>query len=1252
MNEASVQSAPDPRWESHHRHRLTERYFGVFSGEEIQSHIHAVSKLNHTHPVQVRVDIQKGNRVRLLIVAFNYEFSFSLICGLLTGLGINIQSGHAFTYSPDIPDSLKEKGSVKDKPLRAYLYRRKIIDEFAGTFETPAPPAAWIREIESRFHSVFNCLENGTPDSITQAKTQVNKEVAAVFSKLKQTRNTQLYPIKIHWEDTPENKTRLKIFSQDTPGFLYAFSTALSYRGISIEQVSIHTSQTHIEDSLDIAGKDGGKITDADEIQKIQLSAILTKHFCHFLDHAPDSYAALIRFEQLCDEILSRPEALEWVNLLSNPTALRGLSRLLGTSDYIWEEFIRLQYEALMPVFRSDSKAHDAYAGFKDRFQTLKKRLKRTQNTDQKIERINRFKDRELFNIDITYILNQQELTVLSENLTRLAESVLTVMTQTLIDDLSQKYGLPESVAHLKSPYAVMGLGKLGSRELGYASDLELQIIYGDAGHTSGPDPISNAEFFEKLARGLKKYIRSKNEGIFKVDLRLRPYGNDGPLAVNLESFCTYYGPGGAAEGYERLALGRLRFIVGDPELGHRLERLRDEFVYETAAIDMDAIWKIRQKQLEEKTASGAYNAKYSAGGLVDIEYALLMMKIWAGRDFSDLRKPELLPSISGLIQRGILSEEEGKMLRECDHFFRQLINALRMLRGSAEDVSLPAYQTKEFDHLAKRMGYISDAYQEADRKLYVDFEEKTAWVRAFLTRHFSAAKAIKTAKGSIADIILLEDLPEVGMYTLLKKRGLKEPEKAVRNIRSIAAKSPDKQKMARLAILAMLELERLPDPDLALNNWERFVDQLENPVLHMQQLLLQPKRLWILLTLFSMSQYFADSLIKNPDAFTWVTDPASLFLKPERQQYSRRIANQLEGVGDDAEFDDEIRRIKREEMIRIGVRDTVLQVGLEPVVEDISYLADAVVTQYYDQIWKEWAKAGKVAPGYETLLESFCILALGKLGGIELNYSSDLDIIGVYDPSLKTCYPDPEKAVDYLRKFMAELSHRISQHTAEGPLYRIDLRLRPYGRSGDLVQSLDQLAVYYQADARFWEKQALLKLRPIAGNLAVGKRYVQLARRMLKELNPDEIRKSIHDMREKSVAQSEKRAKGENIKTGRGGIRDIEFLTQGLCLLNGIVDQGATLPGLRQLAEREVLPQETANQLMAHYESLRKIEHLLQVMEDRQIHAIPVQEEEQWILAKKIWGPAATDTQLREYLAHIRKEVEGHYQSKMEADI
>jgi glutamate-ammonia-ligase adenylyltransferase len=231
-------------------------------------------------------------------------------------------------------------------------------------------------------------------------------------------------------------------------------------------------------------------------------------------------------------------------------------------------------------------------------------------------------------------------------------------------------------------------------------------FVYNGNGQTSGPEVITTAEFYEKLVQLFLNAIRAKREGIFEIDLRLRPYGKSGSMAVAQESFRRYYAPDGPAWAYERQALVKLRPIAGNPALGKTMVQLRDACVYDGTPFDIQAMRAMRERQIRHLVSGGTFNAKYSPGGLVDVEYLVQGLQINAGADHPEVRRPNIRAAMRELSESGVLSEENYRRLRRAHTFLRWLIDGLRMVRGNAKDLTVPDVETEAFAFLARRLRY------------------------------------------------------------------------------------------------------------------------------------------------------------------------------------------------------------------------------------------------------------------------------------------------------------------------------------------------------------------------------------------------------------------------------------------------------------------------------------------------------------------------------------------------------------------
>ena len=536
-----------------------------------------------------------------------------------------------------------------------------------------------------------------------------------------------LQPVGIEIDnDASERYTVLQISGPDTPGFLYEFTNALALSGVHISQVFVISSGAHVRDTLFVTDARGEKITAETRLRELRAASVLIKHFTHLLPRSPNPESALIHFHEYLSELFSRPSWPDDLASLERPEVLDALARLLGVSEFLWDDFLRMQYENLFPVVT------DVAALSKPKpADQLRSELTTALRGSSWRDALNEFKDREMFRIDMRDILGQTgSFDVFSAELTDLVEVVLGAAIEKVARELNAQYGMPQDEAGAPARLALAALGKCGGRELGFASDIELMFVFAGSesdglGETAGPRVIQTPEYFEKLVVETTRAIHARREGIFEIDLQLRPYGKAGSLAVSLDAFRRYFAVQGPAWPYERQALVKLRSIAGDPGLGSELESLRDAYIYAGTPFDVAAMRAMRERQLRHLVDAGRINAKFSKGGLVDVEYIVQGMQITHGHRDARLRVTNTAAAISALADVGIISTENAARLKDALAFLRQLINALRVVRGNSKDLTVPPVGSEEFAFLARRLGYGHDA-----ERLSVTLDETMGWVQ------------------------------------------------------------------------------------------------------------------------------------------------------------------------------------------------------------------------------------------------------------------------------------------------------------------------------------------------------------------------------------------------------------------------------------------------------------------------------------------------------------------------------------------
>jgi glutamate-ammonia-ligase adenylyltransferase len=679
-----------------HLARMDASYSATFSSEEIQRHALLAGKIdNQTIAIVDALALEDG-RWRVTVVGYDYLGELSLICGLMFVYGLDIMESQAFTYEPEQTD--------QSSSAQIQNARRKIVDVFtvrSVRAEAPTP------EMWSRYaNDLHVLLEKVQVGQRREAQGELAKRVGAAFQS-KTGEVAPLYPIDIEIDnDSSKLYTILKIATPDTVGFLYEFSNALALTHINIARMFVESIGNRVNDTIYVTDNEGHKILSPEKQRELRAATVLIKHFTHLLPHSPNPETALLHFREFLGQLFQRPNWPDELARLEQPEVLDALARLLGVSNFLWDDFLRMQYSNLFPVVRDV----DALATTKDRQQLLAElETEINQANDWRVG-LNTFKDREMFRIDMRHILGYTpEFWDFAYGLTDLADVVVSAAFNRCADEMRKQYGEPRSGDGLPCPVTLFALGKCGGRELGFASDIELMLIYDGIGKTTGPELLSTNEYFEELIQSFVKSILARQEGIFHIDLQLRPYGKAGSLAVSLEAFKRYFAPEGPAWAYERQALVRLRTLVGDQALGEEISALRYKFVYNGEPFNVTAMRAMRERQIRHLTTAGTFNAKYSPGGLVDLEYLVQGLQITYGAANPSLRLTNIRMAMAALADAGFLSLDDYTRLRKAHTFLRWLIDSLRVVRGNTRDVNIPPVASEEFAFLARRLQYGSD---------------------------------------------------------------------------------------------------------------------------------------------------------------------------------------------------------------------------------------------------------------------------------------------------------------------------------------------------------------------------------------------------------------------------------------------------------------------------------------------------------------------------------------------------------------
>jgi glutamate-ammonia-ligase adenylyltransferase len=714
----SLHPAP---WVRHMLASFPDAYFRSFDSSQVSRHLEALRSLSDDRPVAVFAQGESAGIWRVDVVGYDAFQFLSTLCSLLVVRGLSILEGRVFTSQP--PETTAHpprrgagpryvpRGGATAEPSR----RPRIVDVFhvrsvRGRNEVPE----W-DEFRAELIELTRLLRDDKFDEVHHRL--IPRFVAALGPY--QLRFDTLEPIDVTFDaESSPTATEVRIRGRDSFGFLSLTASALALCGIRIVHAQIRTIDERVDDTIWVTDRWGRKITDDLRLRELRFSLILIEEFSARLPRAIDPEAALVHFSQFATETMARSDWAEEFVALETPEVLNALVRILGESHFLWEDYLHAQPENILPMIR-DPAQWIRLPRQKELAAELASAMNSASTAEARALAIRRFRDREVFRADMRSILGlSKDNDQFSAELADVAEVLLRAAYEVSLEETTARLAWK---APSRLPASVLcALGKFGGRELGFGSDLEVLVIYDD--RPTGADLCAPhvGGYFDSAVAMLRKVLGSREGHTFDLDFRLRPYGRAGSPATSLSTYLDYYRPGGAAWGYERQALIKLRVLAGDPALALAVEGHRDRFVYGSEPFDLEGLTKMRRLQVEQRVRSGSINAKYSPGALVDVEYFVQALQIVHGCQDPGLRSPNTLTALAALGTAGHLDKLQVATLRSNYQFLRMLIDALRVVRDHAQDLTVPGFDTDEFVLLSRRMRARDpeDLRAELDRRL------------------------------------------------------------------------------------------------------------------------------------------------------------------------------------------------------------------------------------------------------------------------------------------------------------------------------------------------------------------------------------------------------------------------------------------------------------------------------------------------------------------------------------------------------
>lgn len=783
----------------------------------------------------------------------------------------------------------------------------------------------------------------------------------------------------------------------------------------------------------------------------------------------------------------------------------------------------------------------------------------KTATFDPQFRALRKTKARESLRIALREIAGLSTLEQTTLEITSLAELCVREVCDGWTAELSQRLGKPAT------DFSILGMGKLGGEELNYSSDIDVIFFYEEDGALNSR--LSNHEFFIRLAQKIMStFTVSETVGtLFRIDVRLRPEGNAGPLVRSLESMENYYA--GYGETWERMALIKARGIAGSEELAYEFSQHLQPFIYpRTLSPDvLDEIASIKAR-IERDIVGHAElrrNVKLGHGGIREIEFIVQALQLLHGARHAFLQERSTLKVLSALQHLDLIPPEDAAALDAAYRFLRTVEHRLQ-IENEAQTHTIPENQ-ESVSRLSRSLGFAnSDLFQTA-------LEKRTDDVRRIFDRIFRNKNETPAVSIPKRDLTFFQDEKRAEQMLHTLAHGTTEMRISPRTARLFAKLEP----------LLLDWLRRIANPDSTLARFVRFIERHGIRGLLFELLVSNPKLLELLMKLFDSSGFLTRIVLRRPQLIEEITRDGTL-----GKQFA--VSDFLEALERDDENFPWMKRARvycRSQILRIALRDLLEFANREEIQKEYSALAEACLIFTQRSL------------GFEN---SLTVIAMGKLGGNELSYGCDLDVIFIGESSSEA----------------AAVLKAMTEATDEGILFPVDARLRPEGKSGMLALPLESYERYFTSGrAQTWEAQALTKARPISGPQRAE--FLEIAQREWRRFGKlPETTEKIHEMRRRVAAQ-----RGDDLldfKTARGGLIHLEFFIQSQQMLHDVWAQNS-LTAIALLAERGIISEETRDQLRASYLFFRRCEATLRRRDNSSASSLPREEIKQERLARRM---------------------------------
>ena len=954
---------------------------------------------------------------------------------------------------------------------------------------------------------------------------------------------------------------------------------------------------------------------------------------------APNPEAALNNFSRFVPGALNR---LSLYQLLRDaPFLIRTVILSFGASTYLSEILIRNPeyfYDLIDTNVTGTQKTAEIM------YQEIMQSISRFASVEQKLSVLRRYKRRETLRIGMRDLLKIADVETTTLELSNLAEAALQHCYEIGRDQVMKpRFGTPmneEGTAPCR--FAVIGMGKLGGYELNFSSDIDLMFVYSDDARTDTGH--ENSEYFSRLCEFMIKAMSEiTSDGyVFRVDIRLRPESSAGVIIRSMESYESYYE--GWGDLWERQALIKARPVAGDIAFGDEFIRMIQPFVYQryldgVTLSEIKADIRRTKARIEERLVNEGANlekhVKLGPGAIRDIEFTVQCLQMIHGAKRKSLCSHNTLESISALKENALLNPEDADALAAAYRFLRTVENGIQ-IEADQQRYTIPEGETEERE-LARRVGYQHTVETDALETFRADYRAHTERVRDTFQK-ITTTSIESEGEIDIAVLLSEEDPQQLENFlSTFRFENVRETQRLLKQLANggdgVQFSPSVRRTFFHLAPTLLKILRDSPNPDMALRYLSAFTDKVGARSSYYTMFAEKPSTLEALTRVCGSSLYLADMLIASPELFDLLTVP-TLIERSKTIVEKQEEALQIVTTAPKERMLSMSRRYKNDEIWRIALRSILGNATLPDTTQELSDLAEAILKAIYPKVESEMQEAHGTPLAPDGTPVTFAIVAMGKFGGRELNFSSDLDVMYVYSADGETTQGMPN--ADYFSSVGLELVKRLAGDQGMS-IYEIDLRLRPYGTGGAIALPLAGYQNYYDNTAEVWERQALTRARVVAGDIDIlGNQFLKTAHAFCysNALTTEEIAEIVHTRQRKEAQATRKtsarrRRSGKtqtataNVKSGYGGLVDIEFVVQTLQLVYGgevpSVRVQNTLLAIDRLHKTGVLTETQRDGLTEAYQYLRRVENALRIVHDRALDALPRNRTELGQLARRL---------------------------------